>query len=87
MILQGNSLDVLKTLDSESVDCCVTSPPYYGLRAYGTNPQIWGGDKDCQHEWGISLPRRERHPEDVKDTNSEQATNIGANFELPTQNI
>ena len=28
MILQGNSLDVLKTLDSESVDCCVTDPPY-----------------------------------------------------------
>ena len=28
MIIQGNSLDVLKTLDSESVDCCVTDPPY-----------------------------------------------------------
>ena len=33
-ILQGNSLDVLKTLPDESVDCCVTSPPYYALRGY-----------------------------------------------------
>ena len=40
MILQGDSLSVLKTLDSESVDCCVTSPPYYNLRDYGVDGQI-----------------------------------------------
>jgi len=40
MILQGNSLDVLKTLESESVDCCVTSPPYWGLRDYGVEGQL-----------------------------------------------
>ena len=34
MILQGDCLDQLKTLPDESVDCCVTSPPYYGLRSY-----------------------------------------------------
>jgi len=28
-IIQGNCLEVLKTLQSGSVDCCVTSPPYY----------------------------------------------------------
>lgn len=50
-VLIGNSLDVLKQLDAESVDVCVTSPPYWGLRDYGTNPQIWGGQTDCQHEW------------------------------------
>jgi len=27
----GDALDVLRTLDAGSVDCCVTSPPYYGL--------------------------------------------------------
>lgn len=30
----GDSLDVLRTLDDASVDCCVTSPPYFGLRSY-----------------------------------------------------
>lgn len=39
-ILQGDCLDVLKTLPSESVHCCVTSPPYYGLRDYGMDAQI-----------------------------------------------
>jgi hypothetical protein len=32
--------------------CVVTSPPYWGLRDYGTEPQIWGGRDDCAHEWG-----------------------------------
>lgn len=39
-ILQGDCLEVLKTLPSESVDCCVTSPPYYGLRNYGVDRQL-----------------------------------------------
>lgn len=30
----------LKTLPDNSVDCCVTSPPYYRLRDYGVNGQI-----------------------------------------------
>jgi DNA modification methylase len=33
-ILTGDTRDVLKTLPSESVNCCVTSPPYFGLRSY-----------------------------------------------------
>lgn len=32
--------DGLKLLDDESVNCCVTSPPYYGLRDYGVDNQI-----------------------------------------------
>lgn len=39
-ILQGNCLDVLKTLESESVQCCITSPPYWGLRDYGVDGQL-----------------------------------------------
>ena len=31
----GDSLEVLRTLPDRSVDCCVTSPPYFGLRDYG----------------------------------------------------
>lgn len=40
MIIQGDSLTVLKTLESQSVQCCVTSPPYYALRDYGVDGQI-----------------------------------------------
>ncbi len=39
-IYQGDSLEVLKTLPSSSINCCVTSPPYYGLRDYGMTDQI-----------------------------------------------
>jgi len=39
-ILTGDSLVVLPTLDAESVQCCVTSPPYWGLRDYDHPAQI-----------------------------------------------
>lgn len=39
-ILCGDSLKILKTLPDNSVHCCVTSPPYYGLRDYGMAGQI-----------------------------------------------
>jgi len=39
-IIQGNCLDVLRELPSESINCCVTSPPYWGLRDYGTDGQL-----------------------------------------------
>ena len=39
-IIQGDALTRLKELPSESVDCCITSPPYYGLRDYGVEGQI-----------------------------------------------
>jgi DNA modification methylase len=47
-IHQGNTLDVLRTIPSGIVNCCVTSPPYWGLRDYNT--AIWeGGDMGCDH--------------------------------------
>jgi len=39
-VRQGDCLDVLRALSSESVNCCVTSPPYWGLRDYGVDGQI-----------------------------------------------
>src|SRR5579859_3610134 len=39
-LLNGNCLDVLKTLPDDHFHCCVTSPPYYGLRNYGVAGQI-----------------------------------------------
>jgi DNA modification methylase len=39
-IYNGESLEVLKTFPDESVDMCITSPPYYGLRDYGVEGQL-----------------------------------------------
>ncbi len=39
-ILQGDCREVMRTLEAESVDCVVTSPPYWGLRDYGVEGQL-----------------------------------------------
>src|SRR5262245_40921745 len=39
-LLQGDCLTVLGTLDAESVNTVVTSPPYWGLRDYGSEGQL-----------------------------------------------
>ena len=57
VLLNGDCLNVLKTLDEKSVDCCVTSPPYFNLRDYGTSEWI-NGNENCEHienENGICL--------------------------------
>lgn len=40
LIIQGDALTTLKTLPDESAQCCVTSPPYWGLRDYGVEGQL-----------------------------------------------
>lgn len=48
-ILQGDVRERLAELPSDSFDCIVTSPPYWGLRDYGTAK--WeGGSDDCDHK-------------------------------------
>jgi DNA modification methylase len=39
-VLQGDCLEQLRTLPDASVQCCVTSPPYWGLRDYGVAGQL-----------------------------------------------
>lgn len=39
-IRQGDSLTVLRSMPERSVHCCVTSPPYWGLRDYGVAGQL-----------------------------------------------
>lgn len=39
-IIEGDALTVLRTLPSESVDCIITSPPYFRLRNYGVDGQL-----------------------------------------------
>ena len=46
--MQGDVRDKIKELENHSIDCVVTSPPYWGLRDYGT-AQWQGGDFNCDH--------------------------------------
>ncbi len=50
-IIQGDCREVLAGMAEESVQMCVTSPPYWGLRDYGLPPLLWGGKPACHHKW------------------------------------
>ncbi len=52
-VLHGDCRDVLATLPDESVHCVVTSPPYWGLRDYGTG--TWSGGDDAHQHVGVNL--------------------------------
>ena len=45
----GNVLERIKEIPSDSIQCVVTSPPYWGLRDYGTGTWL-GGDENCDHQ-------------------------------------
>ena len=47
-LLCGDAIEKLQTLPDNSINTCVTSPPYYGLRDYGTGTWV-GGDPSCPH--------------------------------------
>ncbi len=47
----GHVLEVLAKIPDKSIQTVITSPPYFNLRVYGTHPQVWGGDKNCEHDW------------------------------------
>jgi len=40
MIITADALDGLRTIETATVDACITSPPYFGLRDYGVDGQI-----------------------------------------------
>jgi len=54
-IYHGHVLDVFRKFPNESVNCIVTSVPYWALRDYHIPPQIWGGDAMCRHQWGSQV--------------------------------
>ena len=54
-VICGDALTELKTMEADSVDMCVTSPPYYSLRDYGMAGQI--GVEDNLHEYIEALLR------------------------------
>ena len=58
-ILVGDVIERLKDIPDESIDVMITSPPYWGLRDYGTGK--WeGGDPNCKHESIRHKTRKER---------------------------
>ncbi|KKL70297.1 hypothetical protein LCGC14_2106340, partial [marine sediment metagenome] len=63
-IIHGDARHI--PLADKTVQCVVTSPPYWGLRDYKLEPMVWGGREDCGHEWGTLGP--EHHPGQVKQT-------------------
>lgn len=69
-IICGDCREVLKEFDSNSVDCVITSPPYWLMRDYGLPPLVWGGDANCEHEWGDEVFARQRSV--LKETTTEK---------------
>ena len=57
-IRQGHVLDRLKEIPDDSIDCIVTSSPYYGLRNYGAGEIVWDETVKCEHQWGETIPRQ-----------------------------
>lgn len=51
VIYNTDALSGLRALEDASVDCIVTSPPYWGMRNYGLEPVLFGGERECPHDF------------------------------------
>lgn len=49
-IYHTDALSGLRMLPDGSVDCIVTSPPYWQMRDYGIAPLWWAADERCSHQ-------------------------------------
>ena len=82
-IINKNVLDALKEIPDESVDCIVTSPPYYSKRQYKGNSTIWGGNPECEHEWVSYKDYKDnlrfRDPNGIADVGNNKNNKIYAN--------
>ncbi len=45
----------MRELAGESIQCVVTSPPYWGLRKYSGEQELIWDDRDCEHQWGKEM--------------------------------
>lgn len=57
---QGCCLQKLREMPEKSVQMCVTSPPYFGLRDYGLPHSVFGGGSGCDHRWAEQLSYTEK---------------------------
>lgn len=56
-LITGDCREVMAAMTAAGgrVQCVITSPPYWGLRAYGNAACVWGGDPECEHRWSASV--------------------------------
>lgn len=77
-LYQGDALEILRTLPDASVHCCVTSPPYYGLRDYGNPAQI--GLEETPQEYVARLVEVFREVRRVLRTDGTCWVNLGDSY-------
>jgi len=80
----GDALAVLRTMESESVNCCVTSPPYFGLRDYKVDGQI--GLEPTPEEFIAKLVDVFREVRRVLKDDGTLWVNIGDSYHATTSN-
>jgi DNA modification methylase len=66
-IIQGNCVDKIKELEDNSIDCVVSSPPYFGLRDYGNDEQF-GLEKNYKDYLSNTVKVFETFKPKLKDT-------------------
>ena len=81
-VLVGDVRAKLAELPDASVQCVVTSPPYWGLRDYGVEKTMWGGADACSHEWGDTIGVNATNHTDKRRWNH---TRNGRDEEQPTE--
>ena len=74
-------------LADETVQCVVTSPPYYGLRKYSGEQELIWGNGHCDHEWQVTPPRRSWSVEDCPNQNTISAGNKGSLYDAEGGNL
>lgn len=77
-VLQGDCLEVLPQIEANSIQCCVTSPPYWGLRDYDHPEQI--GSEDSPVEYVQNLVAVFREVRRVLKKNGTVWLNIGDGY-------
>jgi len=82
-VLQGDALEQLRLIPSGTVQTCVTSPPYWGLRDYGHRKWFAGDNPDCQH--GEVKEHGPHHPGQVEQTKWKTAEAAGKGQTATTQ--
>jgi len=83
-LYHGDALAVLRGLPDSSVDCCVTSPPYFGLRDYGVDGQI--GAEPSPAEFVAALVDVFREARRVLADDGTLFLNLGDGY-LPAKNL
>jgi DNA modification methylase len=71
-VMLGDCREVMASMEPESVHCVVTSPPYWGLRDYGTATWL-GGDEACDH--------RMKNPETAQRTSTLGSNGTGLSID------